>query len=245
MLSNGKWTTYLAYAIGEIILVVVGILIAVRIDDWNAQRNERENERKILLEIKRDLQTNLKEINDHLDFQIESLMLTKALYKKLNAGICNDSTSFYFLLGCHHKQFYPKTSGYEALKSAGLNIISNDSLRKSISDIYELTFPDVIKRGVYENRIDNPMIMADALTRKYIDLTRGADVSVPISDTLQYFQKLPTISSCEDFLNDREVIFLITGILAARGDFIYSFEDAARSTENLIENINQHYSNYE
>ena len=44
LLSDSKFSQYLIYAIGEIVLVVIGILIALQIDNWNTQRFERKAE---------------------------------------------------------------------------------------------------------------------------------------------------------------------------------------------------------
>ena len=51
LLSEGKTGKYFKYALGEIILVVIGILIALQINNWNEQQKENLFERKILNEI--------------------------------------------------------------------------------------------------------------------------------------------------------------------------------------------------
>ena len=50
----GKVRTYLAYAIGEIVLIVVGILIALQISNWNQERNDRLEEAEILAGLQRE-----------------------------------------------------------------------------------------------------------------------------------------------------------------------------------------------
>jgi len=54
---------YFKYAIGEILLVVIGILIALQINNWNEQREERLVERKLLLEYKAELDYNHESLN--------------------------------------------------------------------------------------------------------------------------------------------------------------------------------------
>lgn len=58
-MSQNKFTTYFLYAIGEVLLVVVGILVAVRIDAWSEYQKEREKEAFILGEINREMKENL------------------------------------------------------------------------------------------------------------------------------------------------------------------------------------------
>ena len=51
LLESGSTQKYLLYAIGEIALVVIGILIALQINNWNEWRKEREMENGILIEL--------------------------------------------------------------------------------------------------------------------------------------------------------------------------------------------------
>ncbi|MGB3142480.1 MAG: DUF6090 family protein, partial [Maribacter sp.] len=59
MLNVGKTTKYFKYAIGEIILVVIGILIALQINNWNEQRMNQNKEQVILKALKTDFKANL------------------------------------------------------------------------------------------------------------------------------------------------------------------------------------------
>lgn len=58
MLKQGKTSNYLKYAIGEIILVVIGILIALQVNNWNENRKSIALEKSYLSEIKNDLITD-------------------------------------------------------------------------------------------------------------------------------------------------------------------------------------------
>ena len=57
-LSENKFSKYLLYAVGEILLVVIGILLAIRIDDWNRasvlKQEEKEAYQIIITDLKRD-----------------------------------------------------------------------------------------------------------------------------------------------------------------------------------------------
>jgi len=57
-LETGKNSKYLKYAIGEIILVVLGILIALSINNWNENRKSRNEEAKILIALKADFKVS-------------------------------------------------------------------------------------------------------------------------------------------------------------------------------------------
>ena len=59
LLSNGKTAKYLQYAVGEIVLVVIGILIAVQINNWNAQRRVIDLSDQALLELQQEVKTTI------------------------------------------------------------------------------------------------------------------------------------------------------------------------------------------
>ncbi len=58
LLSEGKTGSYLRYAIGEIVLVMIGILLALQVSNWNENRKDRISERKILDNIHEDFKKN-------------------------------------------------------------------------------------------------------------------------------------------------------------------------------------------
>ncbi|MBO6879524.1 DUF6090 family protein [Winogradskyella sp.] len=65
-METGKTTRYLKYAIGEIILVVIGILIALSINNWNEQRKENEQAVNFLKRLVPEMESNIDEINKNI-----------------------------------------------------------------------------------------------------------------------------------------------------------------------------------
>ena len=55
LLAENKLVRYLIYALGEIILIIFGILIALQINNWNEKRKEGILEKQILREIQDNL----------------------------------------------------------------------------------------------------------------------------------------------------------------------------------------------
>ncbi len=66
MLTENKFSKYLLYAIGEIILVVIGILFALSINNWNENKKIKSKEIKSLTELRKDLEQNLNDINANI-----------------------------------------------------------------------------------------------------------------------------------------------------------------------------------
>jgi len=146
LIKEGKTANYLKYAIGEIILVVIGILIALQINNWNEERKLSIYERKTLIEIKNSLQRDLRLwkylLNERVSIKEKSI---PALLKKLqHPEVYKDSVlsklKDYTGMQTGIRFSYDK-GPYESLKSIGLDRIKNDSLRQKIVRMYEVTLP--------------------------------------------------------------------------------------------------------
>jgi hypothetical protein len=143
LINSGSMKKYTLYAIGEIALVVIGILIALQINNWNEERNEILLESKILKEMLSNLKGDrddiigTSEINGTLEFG-KSLKsnIEGIIYNIENKVPYHDSleTSFGHLAGL--MGITPNTSAFENLKSIGFDMIKEDSLRQKITNLY-------------------------------------------------------------------------------------------------------------
>ncbi|SFO05661.1 hypothetical protein SAMN04488519_103258 [Algoriphagus ornithinivorans] len=68
LLSEGKTGKYLKYAIGEIVLVVIGILIALQINNWNQQRILEKQSQQVLLNLREEIKENKTELESAIEF---------------------------------------------------------------------------------------------------------------------------------------------------------------------------------
>lgn len=66
LLSEGKTGKYLKYALGEIFLVMIGILLALQVNDWNERRKGRIQEHRILLQLKSEYEANLAQLEEKI-----------------------------------------------------------------------------------------------------------------------------------------------------------------------------------
>ena len=66
LLDSGRTGTYILYAFGEISLVVIGILIALQINNWNELQKDRATERTYLMRIQDDLEIDLNSLENIL-----------------------------------------------------------------------------------------------------------------------------------------------------------------------------------
>ena len=138
---ENKTGKYFKYAIGEIVLVVIGILIALQINNWNNDRKDADLEIKILKEISSNLNSDISDIEHQINFN--NLLIkhnSSVLNHLINKTALTDSLkhSYSFLWGYGH--FSGNTVGYENLKSRGVSLIKDDLLRNAISELYENTY---------------------------------------------------------------------------------------------------------
>ena len=61
LVTDNRFGKYLLYAIGEIVLVVIGILLALQINTWNEERKFRAQQYSLLRDLSADLQANLRD----------------------------------------------------------------------------------------------------------------------------------------------------------------------------------------
>lgn len=134
LLAENKLFRYLAYAVGEIVLVVIGILLALQINTWNQNRKDRLEERVLLINLKREFERNLEEL--HADHAINTRSLD-ATYFFMEASL-NSLTSAQIdsLLG-RMQDFatFDASTGYieQTISSGKLDLIENDTLKTLLS----------------------------------------------------------------------------------------------------------------
>ena len=73
LMENGKTSKYFKYAIGEIILVVIGILIALQINNWNTMQKDISKEQQLLLSLKEEFKQNIRELEFDHQINLNSL----------------------------------------------------------------------------------------------------------------------------------------------------------------------------
>ncbi|GLU44377.1 DUF6090 family protein [Allomuricauda sp. NBRC 101325] len=66
LLAENKFTRYLVYALGEIILVVIGILIALQINNWNENRKLAKQEKETIASLKLEFEKNLEQLEGNI-----------------------------------------------------------------------------------------------------------------------------------------------------------------------------------
>lgn len=170
LLQQNKVTQYLAYAIGEIFLVVIGILIALQINTWNELRKIRQYEVKMLKELKATLERD----RGYFSSQIPRLTNKQKAANRLLSMLENeeenlDTLNKYFSNLRFEVLFQYNSGAYGSIKSGGIDKISNDSIRAKMAGLYEFLIPRSEK--IFENLSDSEEVennLVEALTEREI-----------------------------------------------------------------------------
>lgn len=166
LLSEGKTSKYFKYAIGEIILVVLGILIALQLNTWNQNRQDRIQEQQILVQLLNEYENNLIQMNQKIFIRNETILSAYKLLQYKNDEMHNVvADSFNLHLGrlITRPTFDPELGVTTELTSSGkLYLIINNSLRNNITSfpsfLGELREEEMVTFNMTEERF-TPFIM--------------------------------------------------------------------------------------
>ena len=138
LLSENKFSKYLIYAVGEIILVVIGILIALSINNWNQNLNQKEKEINLLKSLKINMERDLEEMNSFIKVQRKIYSSGKLLLDYFDKDLpYQDSLKYHFGNTTSFFMWSNEATTYKTITAIGVDIISNEALRNSIVSYYE------------------------------------------------------------------------------------------------------------
>lgn len=143
LFNNGQFRRYLLYALGEIVLVVIGILIALQINNWNAEKQKEASLQSYLGSIARNISNDLAEIESirsrretaiGLAGQADDILLHRASFGVEEVTFLSQI----FLEASELLHFNANMSGYDALKSSGvLDRMQGRDIESLLYDYYD------------------------------------------------------------------------------------------------------------
>ena len=219
-MEKNKTGKYFKYAIGEIILVVIGILIALQINNLN-ETNKNEREQIVFLNnLKNDLSNDLIQLNEILKFQKEKLssvnelkvqLLTNKDFEKIEQLFAEISTSA-------NDTYFPNTGSYTTSVSSGkIASLNPSSLRIAITNLYERYYYRLIYNGeIYDKRDDE------------VSLSRG-----------KFFNNLTSKLNSKHVIEDSEFVNLITIVLSDNLNYVERGDETKGEILNVLKLVNQ------
>ncbi|HEY5689700.1 MAG TPA: DUF6090 family protein [Yeosuana sp.] len=155
--DDNKPIKYLRYTIGEIVLVVIGILIALSINNWNEQRKNQDDVHLSLFQILNDLK------QEELFLQEQKLSVKKSIDYLTNVSKGNynavhlDSLLTYLDL---YFYFFKNNNAYSGLKATGkFSNINNPLLKANIASYYEEGYETLIADTQYGEAYTNNQVV--------------------------------------------------------------------------------------
>lgn len=133
MLDQNRAQRYILYAIGEIVLVVIGILIALQINTWNKEKQSRAHEIVTLNNLKEDLEIQKELIQEQIDFEeiVNAQVDSAKVFVSDEADKAVLGRFFRDLAGRHTFKANRATFN-NMIASGSINIVSNEDLQNNI-----------------------------------------------------------------------------------------------------------------
>ncbi len=193
---ENKTGKYLKYAIGEILLVIVGILIALQINTWNDKRIERK-------ELNISLHSMIDELNQNIQFlEVEKADKQKRLetLDKLGAGNCSDQELRHIVFAVSDeiksKEF---ATIYLSLKEEKrIRLISSPELRNEITSFYEYELASIRDANTWHEKFVGENI--DPYILEYIPLDNNIETDPEIINKLLSQLKFKNILSTQKMI---------------------------------------------
>lgn len=142
-MSENKTSKYFKYAIGEIFLVVIGILIALQVSNWNKQRVDANSEQEVLIDLNTEIKSNIKELEIIIDEHKKSLaagneIMSMIMDSSKLKSISNDSLNSILIIMNYNYTYDPKLGILNSVINSGrINLIQNKEIRYKLSSINE------------------------------------------------------------------------------------------------------------
>jgi hypothetical protein len=227
LLSENKFARYLLYALGEIVLVVIGILIALSINNWNQQRIKSDKEEAYLINLDRDLDNQLVSIDIQIEYEQKYIDAAKPVldgYHSTSTLYIDSLTSYRLQVLMERKTFVRTDPTYEELISTGnIDVLKNSDLRNSLLEYYQEL--ERVEKVIQNNNTLN------------IDQLYGHDIITSVYVGNETSAKLYDISN--ELLKDPEHELLLLNLISRRS-FIASrhlvyMEELRAKTVDMIE----------
>ena len=218
LIEEGQLRKYLVYALGEILLVVVGILIALSINNNNQYKKDRILEIEILQEISNNIEVDFLDHQENIGFITQMVNSSEIILHHLDNDLpYHDSLAFHFSWLPMGANFDAVTSGYDLLLSTGVNIIRNDTIRQQISHLYSHRYiwlrdflkdrqntESIILRQDMMNKFETFKLTKEAIPRNYDALKSDDDFKVRV-DHNAYGQEL-TLGFYQNLFNEAKML---------------------------------------
>jgi hypothetical protein len=205
LLSQNRVTRYLAYAVGEIALVMIGILLALQVNTWNEERNMANKQERQFRLIRQEMANNLvlleqeeEKLSTRLEKQLQFFQLVNS--KSVNDSISEEEFNQLLWQAFNKRVETPIENAAlnELISSGGLKDIKNDSIKKFLAS-WDSRLNDL---KMQENRITETDKAYNLLVRESPDFSFRVYLSNVFPD--RGIAPPPTPKSNKKIIRDQE-----------------------------------------
>lgn len=208
LITENIFSKYMLYAIGEIILVVVGILIALQINTWNENSKQTVEERRILANLRTDFISDTIQLGQNIRATIKRDSALSEILEIIALKGDFDTQKFVQLSisNIPFFNYFNVNSGAfdESIAAGSIKVISNKSLRQHIFNYYRVTKLNSIDNEVSnsENEVMN-VFFEKIITSKEVMEMFGAKNRIPNLDIALLGEDVSFVSKILKKLGDQ------------------------------------------
>lgn len=139
LMENNKTGKYIKYAIGEIVLVMIGILLALQVNNWNQNRSLKKEELQMMKSLQKEFSKNAIRFNEAFEFHLNRKKGIETIMSINARDLSMDSLRSLFRDVHRSYTFDPYQGIYNSIINSGrIELISNESLKERISGFQDL-----------------------------------------------------------------------------------------------------------
>lgn len=148
LLRTGQVKKFLLYTFGEVFLVVVGILIALQVNDYTEYKRDRKLELNELAQLELEFRSNLEQLNNKISQRDAMISSSSKIIRSLDNGLVmeTDSLEFHINTTFFNPTFNPISN--DLISTGKINLITNKELKRKL-----LHWPSDVEQVVEEERI--------------------------------------------------------------------------------------------
>ena len=215
----GKTGKYFKYAIGEIILVVIGILIALSINNWNENRKKSNLQATLTKSIKEDLKADVIYL-DHFTKKVDSsFQLLRNQSQYVNRISYSTDSLVHFLkndINIYIVQFQGfNNTTYESIKTSGQLDVLDASLKKQLYELY------ISQSASQENYISS--------RDDYFDTIETIVATYPIPLAFSFIKKSPNNEFLWDNLDKKDLLLKLNSWGTLKANFLRTSNSAFKN----------------
>lgn len=248
-IKNHKTINYLKYAIGEIILVVIGILIALQVNEWNNDRIRKKEEVTILKQLQTDLKTSQTELSEIKTFY---LVRAKASAEVLRAywknEVPNDSINYSLNRPKSSRIYSPVLGTFRSLINSGnIDKISSDSIKNelvSYLEKVEYTLKDInrYEETYYRNGVKkvNEILPVPYRSMEEFQMHKkrnNRNSELGLNSIPDDVEKIPFPSNLKEIFQNKEIFVAYDNLHIAHRNVYNSYDEILTLTEELLQKI--------